>query len=50
MDDEGTSLCLKPNHAFKLDTTNKLLAAQESERKAILDATVKNNIGAGLVY
>ena len=34
----------------KLDTTNKLLAAQESERKAILDATVKNNIGAGLVY
>ena len=34
----------------KLDTTNKLLAAQEGERKAILNATLKNNMGDNLVY
>ena len=34
----------------KLDTTNQLLAAQQSEREAILQATKQNNIGAGLVY
>ena len=34
----------------KLDTTNQLLAAQESERKAILEATKQNNVGAALVY
>ena len=34
----------------KLDTTNQLLAAQQGEREAILQATKQNNIGAGLVY
>ena len=34
----------------KLDTTNQLLAAQEGERKAILEATKQNNVGAALVY
>ena len=34
----------------KLDTTNQLLAAQQGEREAILEATKQNNIGAGLVY
>ena len=41
---------LVSNPVYKLDTTNKLLAAQEGERKAILNATLKNNMGDNLVY